>query len=127
MPGRARVEAMARASVLPSDRTYTGRIPAWCSLNGANRPVPTEATMPFHLWLATTNRLARDRQLTCAVLVLSTAVIALVLMVSPARAETKRGTESDAVIAWNANAGKAASPRASLPPTIRCTNRVCTP
>jgi Tol biopolymer transport system component len=64
--------------------------------------------MPFHLWLATTNRLERDRQLTCAVLVLSTAVIALVLMVSPAKAETKRGTESDAVIAWNANAGKAA-------------------
>lgn len=64
--------------------------------------------MPFHLWLATTNRLERDRQLTWAVLVLSTAMIALVLMVSPANAETKRGAESDAVIAWSANAGKAA-------------------
>jgi hypothetical protein len=64
--------------------------------------------MPFHLWLATTTRVERDRHLTWAVLVLSTAVIALVLMASPAQAEPKRGAESDAVIAWNANAGKAA-------------------
>jgi hypothetical protein len=113
MPGSPQWKRETR-SVLPPrggiqrsvDQASTRHIPAWDTLGGVNRPELTEVAMPFvHPSLSTTEA-RRVRLLARTLLVVCTAATVLILLGGSANAQPT--ARSDAVSAWNANAGEAA-------------------